>query len=163
MKKLISELRPVEVLNENGDPTTVLQRVTEYVDMTADEIAALEAERAASIDLPRAAAKKRQMVILAGTTIEVAGTPIPTWADPESQAALTALVVASMLNPALTTAWKGMDGSLYPLDATGIAVLAHGVMAFVQSAFACEAAVLAGIAAGTITTEADVHAAAWPT
>ena len=162
MKKLISELRPVEVLNENGDPTTVLQRVTEYVDMTADEVADLAAERAASIDLPRAAAKKRQTVILSGTTIEVAGTPIPTWADPESQAALTALVAASMLNPTLTTAWKGRDGQFYQINATGIGVLAQGVAAFVQASFATEAIVLAAIASGDITTIDQVHSAAWP-
>lgn len=162
MKKLISELRPVEVLNENGDPTTVLQRVTEYVDMTADEVADLAAERAASIDLPRAAAKKRQTVILSGTTIEVAGTQIQTWADPESQSALTALVVASMLNPTLTTAWKGRDGQFYTLNATGIGVLAQGVMAFVQAAFATETIVLAAIARGDITTIDQVHSAAWP-
>ena len=50
----------------------------------------------------------------------------------------------------------------YSLDATDIAALGQGVMAFIQSAFATEAAAQAGIDSGSITTFAEVDALSWP-
>lgn len=102
------------------------------------------------------AADKRRAVIAAGTTVTVGGTAIPTWADSDTQAALTALVVATTMTPTLTTSWRGRDGNFYPLDAAGIVALATGVMTFVQTAFNIEAAAVAAINAGTATTVAHV-------
>jgi hypothetical protein len=109
------------------------------------------------------AAEKRRAVVFAGTTIDVGeGREIPAWTDPESTGAITALVVASQLNPALSTEWKGSDGTFYEIDAAEMLALALGMMAHVQAAFQCEAVVLAAIAAEGITSKAQVDAAAWP-
>lgn len=108
------------------------------------------------------AASKRRAVIAAGCVVTVAGVEVPTWADAASQGALTALVVAAGINPAITTTWKGRDGLFYELNASDISQLALGVMAFVQTAFAIEAAALAGIDGETITDVAGVDALAWP-
>lgn len=102
------------------------------------------------------AATKRRELIASGTTLTVGSATVPTWADSETQAALTALVVATTMTPALTTSWRGRDGSFYPLDASGIVALATGVMTFVQTAFGIEAAAVAAINAGTATTVAHV-------
>lgn len=109
------------------------------------------------------ASAKRRATIAAGTTVSVGGAAIPTWADADTQAALTALVVAAGINPGLTTTWRGRDGTFYPLDAAGVISLATGIMGFVQSAFAVEALAAEGASAGTIITRADVDALAWPT
>lgn len=113
-------------------------------------------------DLTATAADKRRRVIADGTIVTVAGTPIPTWSDADTQAALTALVVAVGLNSSLTTSWRGRNGQFYPLDAAGVIALATGVMTFVQTAFAVEAAAGSAIAAGTITTPAQIDALGWP-
>jgi len=108
------------------------------------------------------ASAKRRAVIDAGASITVGASVVPSWTDAASQGAITGLVVAAQINPTLTTGWKGRDGVFYPLDAAGITTLALGMMAFVQSAFATEAQVLAAIDAATITTPAQIDAAAWP-
>ncbi|MEQ1694792.1 MAG: hypothetical protein ABL901_03030 [Hyphomicrobiaceae bacterium] len=101
-------------------------------------------------------AAKRRGLIASGTTLTVGTATIPTWADSETQAALTALVVATTMTPTLTTTWRGRDGNFYPLDAAGIVALATGVMIFVQVAFGIEALAVAAVNAGTATTVAHV-------
>lgn len=113
-------------------------------------------------DLRAYAQSRRRAIVAQGTTVTVAATVIPVWADPDTQAALTGLVVAVGLNPALATAWRGRDGVFYPLDAAGIVSLATGVMMFVQATFATEAAAVDGIASGGITSTAQIDALAWP-
>lgn len=48
------------------------------------------------------------------------------------------------------------------LDAASVGQIAVAIGQFVQAAYAAEAAVLAAIAAGTITTTAQIDAATWP-
>lgn len=108
------------------------------------------------------AADKRRALIAAGCTVSVSGTPLPTWADAETQSALTSLVVAGGLNAALSTKWKCRDGTFRTLNLVSINALALGVMAFVDGAFSAEAAAVAAIDAGTMTTLAQVDAAGWP-
>jgi hypothetical protein len=108
------------------------------------------------------AASKRAGVMNAGCTVTVSGSPLKVWADTQTQTALTALSVQASSNPALTTVWKCRDGFFVTLTAAGIASLASGVMAFVQSAFATEADVVADIDASSITTTAEIDAASWP-
>lgn len=132
----------------------------ELVDMAPEEIAALEAERnppLGPLDLLAHAAKLRRSMIDAGATVTVGARQIPTWADAETQAALTALVVASNLNPALSTNWRGRDGGFYPVAGAEILELATGVMTFVQTAFGMEAAAAAAITANTATDIATVE------
>lgn len=116
----------------------------------------------AAVDLPAYAARKRRAVRDAGCVVTVAGTPIPVWADADSCGAITSLVVAAQLNPSITTGWKGRNGAFYPLDAAKIQALALGMLAFVDACFAKEAELLAGIVGATITSTAQIDAAAWP-
>lgn len=108
------------------------------------------------------AAAKRRAVIGAGCVVTVAGVDVPCWADADTQAALTALVVASQMQPALSAPWRGRDGLTYALDVGDIVVLAMGVLSFVNTAFGANAQIDAAIDAGTITTTAAIDAAAWP-
>ena len=111
----------------------------------------------------RAYAKRvRERTISAGCTVMVGGTPVQAWADSATRADLNALVTAVGLGLITGTPWRGRDGTFTALDAAGITALASGVFAFVQAAFSQEAAVLADIESGTITTSAEIDAAAWP-
>lgn len=105
------------------------------------------------------AAEIRRVLTSGHRPIEVGDRTIDVWVDTDSRASLTALVVASSQNPAITVEWLGADGQFYLLNATEITALATGVMTFVQTAFAKQAAVNALIVAGQITTLAGVTAA----
>ena len=107
-------------------------------------------------------AGKRRAVLDGGCSVTLGATQVPTWTDAASQGALTALMLAASLNPAIQTAWKGRDGAFYALDAAGIQSLATGVMTFVQSAFAVEAACLGLVASGSLTTLEAINTAPWP-
>lgn len=114
-------------------------------------------------DLKAYAAAKRKAVIEAGCVVDVNGTATPVWADGQAQAALTGAVVAAQaVGAGFATAWKGRDGDFYPQTATSIVMLALGVMAFVNAAFAAEQAIVDAIDAGTIMTLAHIDGAAWP-
>jgi hypothetical protein len=108
------------------------------------------------------AAEKRRAVRNGGCVVTVNGSPLPTWADPDSCGAITSMMVALTVNPAFTTGWKGRDGAFHAVDGAGIQQLALGMLAFVDACFVAEAAVLADIEAEVITTKAAVDAAAWP-
>lgn len=108
------------------------------------------------------AAERRRAVVNGGTAIATSGGTIPAWTDADSQGAITALVVAAQMIPDIATGWKGRDGRFYPVTAATIVDLALGMMAFVNQAFAAEAAVLTAIEAGTITTTAQIDAWEWP-
>lgn len=113
-------------------------------------------------DLKAYAATKRRDVVDGGCTVTVQGAPIAVWADAASSGALTALVVAAGINPALTASWKGRDGAFHALNAAAISDLALGVMAFVQEAFETEADAVSGINGASITTLAQIDALNWP-
>jgi hypothetical protein len=77
---------------------------------------------------------------------------------------LSGLAQLAQLNSAFTTVWVQSSGNL-TLNATQIMTLAAGVGTFIEATYATLAAVLAAIAAGTITTTADIDAfasPAWP-
>jgi hypothetical protein len=114
--------------------------------------------------LSQHASNKRRTLANGSAVINAGGRGIATWCDPESRGAITGLVVASGVVPDITAPWKGADGAFYTLSAADMQALALGMMAHVQSCFAAEAAVLAKIAAGTLTTIEQVEAAEdWPT
>lgn len=117
---------------------------------------------AAAQRLASYAAARRRSVVAGGCVVAVSGVDVPCWADSGTQSAITALVVAAQINPALVTRWKGRDGLFYELNTADVGELAAGLMAFVQDAFSTEAAVVAAIDAGTITTTDEIDNAEWP-
>jgi Domain of unknown function (DUF4376) len=123
---------------------------------------ATAAQAAIPVQLRAYTADKRRRLVDAGTEVAVTGQTIPAWTDAASQGAITALVVASQHNEALSVGWKGSDGNFYTINAAQMLELAFGMLAFVQSCFVAEAAVLAAIQGGTITSFAEIDAASWP-
>ncbi|WP_162150819.1 DUF4376 domain-containing protein [Methylosinus sp. 3S-1] len=67
--------------------------------------------------------------------------------DVESQAKLTAVVVASVLDNEYAVRWKLSDGSFASLDHAALIAAAQGVRAHVQACFDREAALVQDIAA----------------
>jgi Domain of unknown function (DUF4376) len=107
--------------------------------------------------------QKRAALINSGCVVVVSGTNVPVWANETAQGTIAgALVAAQTLGAAYQTLWKGSDGNFYPINNSGMLALALGVFTYISQCFACEATVKAALAAGTVTTQAQVDAAAWP-
>lgn len=79
--------------------------------------------------------------------------------DAESQTKVLGARVAANADPAFTTPWFGDDGVPVLLDATAIVALSDAMLAHVQGGFVTRAALLDQIAAGTVTTFAEIDAA----
>jgi hypothetical protein len=109
------------------------------------------------VDLAAYAADKRWQVETGGITIN--GATIDTSRD--SQSMITGAYTYSQAHPEQTILFKAQSGWV-TLDAPTMAAIATAVGAHVQACFAAEAAVQAAITAGTITTAAEIDAAAWP-
>lgn len=92
-----------------------------------------------------------------GSTTIVSDTVSATLAD------WLALQQWASLNPDATTNWVANDGSVTSLPASAIAPIATAVGIYSQSVWQALATVLTQIAAGTITTTAQIDSAAWPT
>lgn len=105
--------------------------------------------------LKAAAAQKRWNVENGGTV--VAGARVPT--DDRAKALLTG-AAASMTATATTKVKVG--GVFVDMTGTQVKGLRDAVTAHVQACFQAEADVVAAIDAGTITTEAQIAAFAWP-
>lgn len=112
---------------------------------------------APAVDLVAYAADRRWRAETAG--IVVAGAAIAT--DRESQALIMGARLYAQATPAATFQFK-TAGGFVSLDAAQIEAVALAVAAHVQACFAVEAAVLAEIEAGNITTLSQVDGAAWP-
>lgn len=97
-------------------------------------------------------ATKRQELISSSATINVGSRSIPVWVDSDSRGSMTALVVATNINPTLEVDWKGADGEFYHLTTSEIVNLGLNTMIYVQAAFAIEMEVKAAIANSSITT-----------
>lgn len=96
-------------------------------------------------------ANARRRLIDAGTTIDIDGGQVPTWADAATLSSLSGLVQAAGIDPALSVSWKGSDGKFYALDADAVRALFLGVTKFVQTVYAKEAKAMAKIATGKAT------------
>lgn len=152
----------IDVLTDPNDPRVIHTAGGEFA-LALPIAAPVYAPDPPSVDQLKArAADCRRARVYGGRTITVGARQFSVWTDPESTSAITSLVVAAQITPALTTTWKGRAGAVYSVDAAEILALALGMLAHVQEAFGAEAAVLADIAAGTITTTAEIDAAAWP-
>lgn len=106
-------------------------------------------------DLVRYAAHKRWQVECGG--ISVGGLAVPT----DDRAKMLISGAAATLGDADTIQFKSRAGWVV-LTGEQLRAVRAMVTAHVQACFAAEAAVAAGIAAGTITSIAAVDAAAWP-
>lgn len=109
-------------------------------------------------DLIAYAADKRWRIEIGGCIVD--GRPIAT--DRESQSKLLAEMVAIGAGlRADPSPWKCADGTFASLTSAGMLAVIAGARAHVAGAFAVEAAVVAGIASGTITTTAQIDSAGW--
>lgn len=131
----------------------------ELVDLTAEDVAALEAERAMTPAKLRAyTAAKRYAVEVGGTKWN--GYSVQT--DRDSQSKLISEFVAMQAglrsDPSI---WKFGNGfaSVSNADMAQVIIQAR---THVLTAFGIEGQLQAGIAAGTITTTEQIDAAAWP-
>lgn len=140
--------------------TDAVSQVTRAVAFTAAETAAADAAAIPTLaGLLAYAADKRRALANASTSVNLGSRTIPVWTDAESRGAVTGLVVASQIVANLTAPWKGSDGTFYVLTASEMVALALGMMAYVQSCFAKEAAVITSILSASVTTLAGVDAA----
>jgi hypothetical protein len=76
---------------------------------------------------------------------------------------LLSLNVWGTANPAATQPWVDDFGAVTIITGAEAVTLANAVLAYGQSAYAILASAMTGIAAGTITTTAQIDALAWPT
>ena len=117
----------------------------------------LSEQAATKLGLRTQAAARRWAVETGGITVNGAAV----YTDRDTQAKLTAAFTRANANPAFTLNWK-TAGGFVTLTAAQVIALANAVFDHVQAAFDAEAAVLADIESGTITTTAEIDAAAWP-
>ncbi|WP_429813521.1 DUF4376 domain-containing protein [Ensifer sp. B1-9] len=109
------------------------------------------------VDLAAYTAAKRYTVEVGGIVVD--GVRILT--DRASQAMIAGAYVYVQHNPTETISFKS-GGGFVTLSAANVVTMANAVGAHVQACFAAEAAVLAAIAAETITDTAGIDAFAWP-
>lgn len=88
--------------------------------------------------------------------ITVNGAAVPT--DRETQSKFVSAAVMAQLNPQITFEWK-TDGGFLSFTAEQLIAVATAVGTHVQACFSIEAAMSAGITAGTVTTTAQVDTA----
>lgn len=108
-------------------------------------------------DLMNYAANRRWQIETGGIT--VGGVAIDTSRD--SQAMITGAYAYSQAHPEEPIKFKAASGWV-TLDEPTMAAIATAVGAHVQASFAVEEAVDAAVSAGTITSFAEIDAAAWP-
>lgn len=104
------------------------------------------------------AADKRWQVETGG--VIVGGVPVMT--DDRSKVMILGSRVQADHDPSFTVEWKAADGTFTRLAAPQIIAISDAVLAHIGASFAAEAEVVGAIEAGTITTEAEVDAFAWP-
>lgn len=128
----------------------------EYDELIAREIPIAPYEPP-SVDLAAYAARRRWEIIEA-TTVDVSGIAVPA-AETTRNIALAAYVKAKA-DPAFTVdPWKIGSGTYVTLTAAQVIVVSDALTAYVQSMFAKNRAIDDAIAAGTITTTAEIDAA----
>lgn len=89
------------------------------------------------------------------------GHPIAT--DESSQGKIgNAALGATVVGASFSTDWKCSDGSFVTLNQAGMMGMATAILGYINACYATEAAIDAAITASTITTAAQIDAAAWP-
>ncbi|WP_271025000.1 DUF4376 domain-containing protein [Rhizobium sp. RCAM05973] len=110
-------------------------------------------------DLTAYAATKRYALETGGFTYD--GHPISTDRDSQGKIGNVALA-ANIVGSSFSTSFKCSDGSFFTLNHDGAIEMATAVMTFISACFDTEATVALAIAAGTISTIAQIDAASWP-
>lgn len=103
------------------------------------------------------AAEKRWKAETAG--IAFGGVPVAT--DDRSKMLIIGARAKADADAGFSTRWK-TSGGFVDLDAATMISISDAVFAHVDACFAAEDVIAAGIEAGTITTTAEIDAAAWP-
>jgi hypothetical protein len=110
-------------------------------------------------ELAEIAARLRRRTETGGITAPLGSASIAMPSDRETQSQLAGAAAFAQANPGATIQWKLADGSFVALAAAQIVAIAVAVATHVQACFAAEASVAAAIAAGTVTTVAQIEAA----
>jgi hypothetical protein len=110
-------------------------------------------------DLTAYTATKRYSLETGGFTY--GGHPISTDRDSQSKIGNVALA-ANIIGSSFSTDWKCSDGTFVTMGQADAIAMATAVMTFISACFGVEGSVTAAIAAGTITTIAEIDAAGWP-
>lgn len=108
---------------------------------------------------------KQWALATGGYTITLSGTPRTFKTDSESQGLMTGKALRlTQPSPPTTVNWQfgGASSDFAEIDAADFMTAATAVADFVQATFDTLRQVLADIAAGTITSTAQIEAAAWP-
>lgn len=108
------------------------------------------------------AQRKQTALQNGGVTVTLESQSIQAYTDAGSMALLQGAYTLALATPTRTFQWVG-ETSAVTLTAADIGTLFTDVSNFIQATFTTLATVLAGITAGTITTGAEIDAAAWPT
>ncbi|WP_036292075.1 hypothetical protein [Methylosinus sp. PW1] len=110
---------------------------------------------------------KRDRVAASGITVNIAAAGQPSQnikvaTQAQNNSDYQGLYLLAAQNSAFTTEWDDAVLGGLTINATQVAIIANAAAAFRQAAFAAGIAVKAQIAAGTITTTAQIDAFAWP-
>lgn len=111
------------------------------------------------------ASVKQATVARGGISVNVAASGSPEMVeiatDPDGCLNLSGAVQLASINPAQTFNWVQASG-VVSLNATQILAMGVALGTFVQATYTALGAVLAEIAAATVTTQAQIDAYAWP-
>lgn len=125
------------------------------IPLTPQEVAELEA---VVPDLPAYAADARWRRENGGFTLN--GLQVAT--DDRSKMMIMGARIKADLDAGFSTEWKMPDGSFVTITAETIIAVSNAVLDHVNTCFALESSVLADIAAGTITTTAEIEDVFFP-
>ncbi len=114
-------------------------------------------------DLAAYANRKQWEMATGGFSIAIDGTPRTFATDSTAQGLITGKSVRlGQPNPPASIDWQFADVGFVMISAADFIVAATAIADFVQATFDALKPVLAAIGAGTITTIAEIDAAAWP-
>ena len=127
------------------------------------EIAAMPDPAPTQAQLQAYASAKADSLVAALRTISADGVSIKSTSTDSAIGKLNALAAWGAANPSATTIWTADDLSTVTVTGAQIAAVAPLALAYSMAVYgAALPAVLAEIAAGTITTTAQIDACAWP-
>ena len=127
------------------------------------EIAAMPEPGPSLAQLQAYASAKADSLVAALRTISADGVSIKSTSTDSAIGKLNALAAWGAANPSATTIWTADDLSTVTATGAQIAAVAPLALAYSMAVYgAALPAVLAEIAAGTITTTAQIDACAWP-
>jgi Domain of unknown function (DUF4376) len=124
--------------------------------------AVVDANAALLIDLRKHLADKRWRVQTGGIIVTLGGNSLTVRTDDRTRAEVAQAREDAGYGAGWSTDWKLANGAFITLDAVAISAIAVAISAHVRACFSIERTLDAQIAAGSITTTAQIDAAAWP-